>query len=163
MTNNVYQLLNDMKVFMEDGPFTNTVSFGDLSDVDLDKSTIFPLAHMNIDNAIITPQTIEFDVNLLCMDILDDNSLDGGEFDYFYGNTNLQDILNSQMSVLQRLHAALTRGHLKDDLLTTEEEISCEPFKDRFANVLAGWQSTIKLIVPNPTGRPNGGDIDGCQ
>ena len=64
MTNNVYQILDDMKEFLRQGDFTNTVSFGDISEVDLDKTTIFPLAHLNIDNAIITEQTIKFDLNL---------------------------------------------------------------------------------------------------
>ena len=37
MTNNVYQVLDDIKAFLDTGAFTNTVSFGDISDVDLDK------------------------------------------------------------------------------------------------------------------------------
>tara|TARA_R110002012_G_scaffold318965_1_gene538287 strand:+ start:844 stop:1332 length:489 start_codon:yes stop_codon:yes gene_type:complete len=162
MTNNVYQILDDMKEFLRQGDFTNTVSFGDISEVDLDKTTIFPLAHLNIDNAIITEQTIKFDLNLLCMDILDENNLAVDEHDYFYGNDNLQDILNNQLSVLQRLHANLTRGALRDSLLTTEEELSANPFKDRFVNVLAGWQSTITLVVPNNTGRGTDADGNGC-
>jgi len=161
MTNNVYQILDDMKEFLVEGPFTNTVSFGDISDVDLDKNTIFPLTHINIANAVIKDSTIEFDINILAIDILDDNSLENDEFDYFYGNTNLQDILNNQLSVLQRLHANLTRGNLKDSLLTTEESLSAEPFKDRFVNVLAGWQTTVSLVVPNNTGRGASG-ADGC-
>ena len=160
MTNNVYQILDDMKAFLIEGSFTNTVSFGDISDVDLDKTTIFPLTHINIANAVIKDSTIEFDINILAIDILDDNSLENDEFDYFYGNTNLQDILNNQLSVLQRLHANLTRGNLRDSLLTTEESLSAEPFKDRFVNVLAGWQTTVSLVVPNNTGRGEG--ADGC-
>jgi len=160
MTNNVYQILDDMKEFLVEGPFTNTVSFGDISDVDLDKQTVFPLTHINIANAVIKESTIEFDINILAIDILDDNSLENDEFDYFYGNTNLQDILNNQLSVLQRLHANLTRGNLRDSLLTTEESLSAEPFKDRFVNVLAGWQTTVSLVVPNNTGRGDG--ANGC-
>ena len=80
MTNNVYQILDDMKEFLVEGPFTNTVSFGDISDVDLDKNTIFPLTHINIANAVIKDSTIEFDINILAIDILDDNSLENDEF-----------------------------------------------------------------------------------
>lgn len=158
MTNNVYQILDDMKEFLRQGDFTNTVSFGDISDVDLDKTTIFPLAHMNIDNATINESTIEFDLNIMAIDIIDENNLAVDEHDYFYGNDNLQDILNSQLSVLQRLHANLTRGNLRDSLLSTEESLSAQPFKDRFVNVLAGWQCTISLVVPNNTGRGTSAD-----
>tara|TARA_R110002012_G_scaffold87778_1_gene216867 strand:+ start:833 stop:1318 length:486 start_codon:yes stop_codon:yes gene_type:complete len=155
MTNNVYQILDDMKEFLRQGDFTNTVSFGDISDVDLDKTTIFPLAHINIDNALINESTIEFDLNIMAMDIIDENNLAVDEHDYFYGNDNLQDILNSQLSVLQRLHVNLTRGNLRDSLLATEESLSAQPFKDRFVNVLAGWTATIKLVVPNTSSRLN--------
>ena len=163
MTNNVYKLLDDVKDFMRSGDFTNTVSFGDISDVDLDKTTIFPLAHMNIENAIVGEATIEFNLNILVMDILDENNLQVDGYDYFYGNGNLQDILNNQLSVLQRLHANLTRGGLRDELLQTDDELVAEPFKDRFSNVLAGWSTTLSLIVPNEVDKGNGGDgEDGC-
>jgi hypothetical protein len=155
MTNNVYQILDDMKEFLREGDFTNTVSFGDISDVDLDKTSIFPLAHINISNATINESTVEFDLNIMAMDIIDENNLAVDEHDYFYGNDNLQDVLNTQLSVLQRLHVNLTRGSLKDGLLATEESLSAEPFKDRFVNVLAGWTATIKLVVPNTASRLN--------
>ncbi len=155
MTNNVYQVLDDIKAFLDTGAFTNTVSFGDISDVDLDKQTVFPLAHINISDATITEQTIEFNMNVMAMDIVDDNSLDDFNDDLFLGNDNLQSILNTQLSVMNRLHTELTRGHLRDGLLATDEDLVCEPFKDRFANVLAGWTATIRLVVPNTSSRTN--------
>lgn len=161
MTNNVYQVLDDMKDFLRSGDFTNTVSFGDIADVDLDKTTIFPLAHMNISNATITPQTIEFNINLMCMDILDENVLAVDEHDYFYGNDNLQSILNTQLAVLNRLYTELSRGSLRDASLVMEDELQAEPFKDRFVNILAGWTSTIRLVVPN-TASLQGTDGNGC-
>jgi len=162
MTNNVYKLLDDVKDFIRSGDFTNTVSFGDITDVDLDKTTIFPLAHMNIENAVINEATIEFNLNILCMDILDENNLQVDEYDYFYGNGNLQDILNNQLSVLQRVHANLSRGSLRDNLLQTDESLTAEPFKDRFANTLAGWSCTLSLVVPNEVTKGDGGEDDDC-
>ena len=155
MTNNVYKVLDDIKAFLITGNFTNTVSFGDISDVNLDKTTIFPLAHINISDATITEQTIEFNMNVMAMDIIDENSLEEFGEDLFLGNDNLQSILNTQLSVMNRLHTELTRGHLRDDLLATEDDLVCEPFKDRFANVLAGWTATLRLVVPNTSSRTN--------
>ena len=117
---------------------------------------------MNIENAVVNEATIEFNLNILCMDILDENNLQVDEYDYFYGNGNLQDILNNQLSVLQRLHANLTRGALRDGLLATEQSLVAEPFKDRFANVLAGWSCTIALVVPNEVTKGDGGEDDDC-
>jgi|TARA_R110000787_G_scaffold18775_1_gene57148 hypothetical protein len=160
MTNNVYKILDDIKDFLRAGEFTNTVSFGDIADIDLDKTTIFPLAHINISAARFTESTITFDINLMCMDILDENNLSVDEYDYFYGNDNLQDVLNSQLAVMSRLFTELTRGSLRDELLTIEDDLTAEPFKDRFVNVLAGWTSTIPLVIQNTTSL-SGNNSDG--
>jgi hypothetical protein len=46
-------------------PFTNTVTFGDLDDVDLNKLTIFPLAHIIVNTATINEETISMNVSIL--------------------------------------------------------------------------------------------------
>ena len=150
MTNNFYNIIDKLEEFLSEGPFTNTVTFGDVSDVDLSKTTIFPLAHINVDNVSITGPTVVFTVNLLVMDVVDFNSNEGDADDIFYGNDNTQDILNTQLSVLQRLAVELTRGSLKDARLNLiDNSLSAQPFKDRFKNVLAGYASTIQFEVPN--------------
>ncbi len=152
MTNNVYTVLGDVKDFLLDGPFTNTVTFGDIEDVDFSKNTTFPLAHLNIDNITISGQTMAVEIKLLVMDVVDKNSNEVDEYDIFYGNDNTQDILNSQASVLQRLYTEISRGDLSQAPFELEDDqLSAEPFKDRFKNTLAGWASTIRLIMPEGT------------
>jgi len=56
-------LLNDQDI--------NTVTYGDLSEVDLGKQTIFPLAHIVINGAQNTGSTMVFNVTVLCLDIVD--------------------------------------------------------------------------------------------
>lgn len=150
MTNNFYNIIDKLEEFLSEGPFTNTVTFGDVSDVDLSKTTIFPLAHINVDNVSITGPTVVFTVKLLVMDVVDFNSNEGDADDILFGNDNTQDILNTQLSVLQRLAVELMRGTLKDARLNLiDSSINAQPFKDRFKNVLAGYASTIQLEVPN--------------
>ena len=150
MTNNFYNIIDKMNEFLLRGPFTNTVTFGDISDVDLSKKTIFPLAHINVDNVAITGPTVVFTINLLTMDVVDFNNDEEDADDVFFGNDNTQDILNTQLSVLQRLSTALMRGELRGSRLNNvDSSLNAQPFKDRFKNVLAGYASTIQLEVPN--------------
>ena len=156
MTNNFYEIVDNLKEFLQRGPFTNTVSFGDITDVDLDKTTIFPLAHINVDNVAITGPTVIFTIKLMVMDIVDENMGEADEFSLFLGNDNTQDILNTQLSVMQRLTAELMRGELADKAVKLlNDELNCQPFKDRFKNVLAGYTSTIQFVVPNTTSITN--------
>ena len=40
-----YKLLDTLKAELISSPFVNTVTYGDISDVDLNKQNIFPLSH----------------------------------------------------------------------------------------------------------------------
>ena len=49
----------------------NTVTTGDLTEIDLSKQTIFPLSHVIINSATIQEQVIRFNITVLAMDIVD--------------------------------------------------------------------------------------------
>jgi len=57
------QLLNDVNV--------NTVTTGDIYDVNLNKQDIFPLSHLIINTIIQGEQTLTFNVSIMAMDIVD--------------------------------------------------------------------------------------------
>ena len=44
----VYDIIDKIKEFLHEHPIVNSVTFGDFKDVDVDKTTIFPLAHFLI-------------------------------------------------------------------------------------------------------------------
>lgn len=161
MNNQFYQVIDTCKTFLQNGPFTNTVTFGDITDVDLNKETIFPLAHINVDNVQFNGPIAAFELKIMVMDIVDANKNE--KEDDFIGNDNTQDILNSQMAVLQRLYAEITRGSLAQAPFELEDGIlTAEPFKDRFKNTLAGWTCTMSLIIPNDTSTTQNGDGEEC-
>ena len=156
MNNQFFNVLDTTKEFLLRGPFTNTVTFGDVSDVDLAKKTIFPLAHLNVDNVTFNGPVAIVELKIMVMDIVDTNNEESDEYDIFYGNDNSQDILNNQMSVLQRLYTEIMRGELRQAPFALEDEqLVAEPFKDRFKNTLAGWTSTISLVLPEGTSTTN--------
>ena len=112
----------------------NTVTTGDLTEIDLSKQTIFPLSHIIINSATLNEQVISFSITVLSMDIVDLNK--DAVTDIFVGNNNEQDVLNSQLAVQNRLFGLLSSP-------------SCEPFYDRFENELAGWSTTFDVEIPN--------------
>tara|TARA_R110000803_G_scaffold66687_1_gene128222 strand:- start:30 stop:485 length:456 start_codon:yes stop_codon:yes gene_type:complete len=142
-----YNITNQIRLALEAEPFTNTVSYGLIDRVDLEKLTIFPLAHMVTNSSVITEQTIRTNMSILFADVLDVNKKENT--DEFTWNDNEQDILNTQMAVAARLLAKLKRGQLYKDKYQIEGDGSIEPFYERFENGLVGWVLTMDVLVPN--------------
>jgi hypothetical protein len=128
-------------------PFVNTVSFGSIDDIDLNKATIFPLSHVIVNNTTVGSNTLTFNISVLAMDIVDISKEE--VTDIFIGNDNEQDVLNTQLAVLNRLVSTLKRGDLYSEKYQVEGDVNCEPFVDRFENKLAGWVATIDVVVQN--------------
>tara|TARA_B110000977_G_scaffold198482_1_gene283430 strand:+ start:950 stop:1405 length:456 start_codon:yes stop_codon:yes gene_type:complete len=142
-----YNVTKKIKDALNAEPFVNTVSFGSLDDIDLNKQTIFPLSHIIVNNCNVETNTMVFNISVLAMDIVDESKDE--VTDIFVGNDNEQDVLNTQLEVLNRVVAILQRGDLYTDLFQIEGVVGCEPFVDRFENKLAGWVATFDVIVQN--------------
>ncbi len=147
--NSFYNLIDTIKDKLEESDFNNKVTFGDITDVDLEKQTSFPLAHIIVDRATVSERTISFDVTLVCMDIVNVSKEEGYNKE-FYGNDNIQDILNAQLGVITTLIAHLRRLDLNNNnFLRIEQDVAAEPFLERFENELAGWESNMTITARN--------------
>jgi len=142
-----YNVTDKLKDALIAEPFVNTVTFGSIDDVDLNKQTIFPLSHITVNNTTVGTKTLTLNISILSMDIVD-ISKDEVD-DVFIGNDNEQDVLNTQLALQTRVINTLQRGDLYTDLYQIEGDVTCEPFVDRFENKLAGWAATFDVIVQN--------------
>lgn len=133
------QLLSDDNV--------NTVTFGDITQIDLYKQNIFPLSHLIVNSVTSGEQVLSFNVSILSMDIVDVSK--DKTIDRFVGNDNEQDVFNTQLGVLNKLIQRLRIGDLYRDKYQVVGDVSLEPFKDRFENELAGWTATFDLMIQN--------------
>ena len=133
------QLLSDVNV--------NTVTTGDITRIDLSKQTMFPLSHIIVNNVGNEDSILRFSLSVLSMDIV--NVSKEEVVDIFLGNNNEQDILNTQLAVLNKLVQVLRGGSLHQDLYQLDGTPNFEPFYDRFENEMAGWAVTFDVIVPN--------------
>ena len=149
---NFYELIDTLKQLTEGNDFTNKITFGELSDVNLSKDDTFPLLHLMVEEAVIEERTVDYRVTIVAADLVDVIDEDLGVED-FYGNDNTQDVLNTQLRVLTEL----TNGLRRLDLVETgfsklSEAVSATPFRDRFENEIAGWECTITIQKLNDAG-----------
>jgi len=147
--NNFYNLIDTIKSTVEASPFNNKVTFGDITDIDTNKLTAFPLSHIIVDSVDINDRTLDFTVTVVCMDVVDVNKNEGFDDD-FYGNDNVQDILNTQLSVITTLIGLLKRLDLNNtNFLRVTQAVNATPFLDRFENELAGWEASMVISTVN--------------
>ena len=133
------QLLSDVNV--------NTVTMGDITKVDLSKQTLFPLSHMIVNSVTNEDSILRYNISILSMDIVDISKDE--VVDLFIGNNNEQDVLNTQLVVLNKLVQVLRGGDLYKSMYQLDGSPSFEPFMDRFENEVAGWTLSLDVIVPN--------------
>ena len=135
------QLLSDVNV--------NTVTTGDIYDIDLNKQSIFPLSHLIGNSATAEEQVLRINVSVLSMDLVQDSKRKPETPDIFVGNDNEQDVLNTQLAVLNKLVQVLRKGDLYNDKYQLDGDATCEPFYERFENKMAGWTATFDVLVNN--------------
>ncbi len=142
-----YDLLNKLKWHFDNDAIVNTVTQGDIFQVDLNKQTIFPLTHIMVNSSTLSDNTMSFNVSIIAMDIVDISKTE--VTDLFEENNNELDVLNTQHAVLNRAYQQMLHGNLWDEKYVIETEPSLEPFTERFENLLAGWTMTFDVVVPN--------------
>ena len=142
-----YQLTETIKQQLLLDKNINTVTTGDISDINLNKQDIFPLGHIIINNVIVDEQILTFNISILACDIV--NQSKDLTLDRFKGNDNVQDILNTQLGVLNKLIQRLRMGDLYTDMYQLNGSPSLQPFYDRFENQLAGWTATMDVQIYN--------------
>lgn len=133
------QLLADVNV--------NTVTTGDIYDIDLSKMSIYPLSHIIINNVSVQESVLNFNISVLAMDVVDESKK--ATTDIFRGNNNEQDVLNTQLQVLNKLIKVLRKGDLYNNQFQLQGDASCEPFYDRFDSKVAGFTATFDVLVNN--------------
>ena len=144
----VYTVLDKIKEILRANGITKTVTFGDLTQVDLNKTSIFPLSHIIFGNVTFQDRIISASIRILCLDVVDVNKNKETE-DMMFGNDNLQDILNTQLQVVNDIQQEMRRGSAFSDNFQITTNVVAEPFLDNFENQLAGWGMTVNIEVPN--------------
>lgn len=123
----------------------NSFTNGDIFEVDLSNEMDFAKAHLVEQSATINNRDFVFTFDLLVMDLV---SADG---------SNETDVLSDTFLILSDIYREFKNGLgrlsqnqvIVSDQFVINESMSCEPFTDRFENLLAGWKGTISITVPS--------------
>jgi hypothetical protein len=142
-----YAILNTIKTELEATNLVNTVTEGDIFRVDLSKQTIFPLSHIMVNTATFENNVIRYNISIIAMDIVDVSKDE--TTDIFVGNDNEQDVLNTQVVMLNRVYDKLIRGDYFLNAGIIDGNPTLEPFIERFENNLAGWTMTFDYLIGN--------------
>tara|TARA_R100001509_G_C4741541_1_gene173350 strand:- start:27 stop:497 length:471 start_codon:yes stop_codon:yes gene_type:complete len=142
-----YQITDTLKTNLLADENVNTVTTGDIFDVDLSKQTIFPLAHIVVNSVSIQEQVLLFNITVMAMDVVDQSKDE--VTDVFRGNNNEQDILNTQLAVVNKLVSVLRGGTLYQNQYQLQGDASCEFFYERFENQMAGVACTFDVLIAN--------------
>ena len=147
-----FKIIDTLKAQLLATNLINTVTDGQISDIDLAKQTIFPLAHIIINSATIEGKLQRFSVTILAMDILD------GKENYDVEPS----IMNTMLQLLNRVYEIMTRGDLNPDYIMIDGSPTLEPFTDRFENKLAGWAMSFDVIMMSEMTVCDTGFVSGC-
>ena len=141
--NSFYRVIDSIKDAVSAEPFNHQVTFGDIADIDLQKQSLFPLCHIMINSATITDNIVQQSMTIFLMDLVDASNSE--DVSLFLGNDNRQDILNTQLALGTRIMRVLQKADAYRDEFEIEGDATCEPFTERFENMLAGWAITFTI------------------
>ena len=144
--NQYYLALDYIKRSFEGAPFVNTITQG-MNVPDMDKMTIFPLVHINIESGNLTDSGVAtFRFTLECLDVR--NMSKEIITDKFLGNDNEIDNLNCTFGIL---NFAISKMRLTNDENNIELIAVTEPTPIllQYTSALDGWHMEVTVSVPN--------------
>lgn len=147
--NQYSELLYYIKQLAEADTLVNTVTKGDFDLIDLDKSNIFSLVHINITGGnFSSDQTITFNIQIGCFDIRDINT----ELveDKFWRQDNEVDNHNTTLAILNRMWLKM-KTDFELNNITASENPAFEIQTFTRGNLLDGWILTLDVEMPNTT------------
>tara|TARA_R110002050_G_C8771125_1_gene500452 strand:+ start:80 stop:532 length:453 start_codon:yes stop_codon:yes gene_type:complete len=144
--NTFYDIVKVIKDELHSSPFVNTVTYGEIGDVDLNQTTVYPLSHFITDNVQVGEKVLLYSISVMSMDVIAEDSDEENPLGF---SGNEEDIYNTQLNVLTKLIQVLKKGSLARTGYKLENEPTVSPFKDRFKDVVAGWETTLTIKIIN--------------
>tara|TARA_R100001082_G_scaffold5791_1_gene3923 strand:- start:698 stop:1207 length:510 start_codon:yes stop_codon:yes gene_type:complete len=121
-----------------------TVTNGDIWEIDLERTNIFPLFHINPVSVNINQGQRVFNFQLFIMDLVEPNE------------ANEQEVMSDTLEIMTDIISIFKHGEIlyTYDASAGEEpryfinnDFTCEPFTERFANSVTGWVMDLEVIV----------------
>lgn len=144
---NYFDIIDKLKQHFENDPLVNTITQGDIFDIDINKQNIFPLVHLIINQVTFEENVLRYSISILAMDVVDITKDE--TVSKFEGNDNELYVLNTMLAVQNRCYELVRRGALFTDGFQVDGTPVCEPFTERFENKVAGFTMTFDILIGN--------------
>lgn len=147
---NFYNVIDRIKTEVDEVSRFNTITFGQLDDIDLNRQDIYPLCHIVPRPVTIGSPTSLYTFTIHALDIVDWNKDDIRRVnDPYLGTDNLQDVLNDTLLAMERILDSFRRGDAFSDLYQLDAEPTCTPFFETQTNRCAGWSFEVSIRIAN--------------
>ena len=140
-----YKVLRVFKNCFDVDEFINTVTEGDIDELDLANKNIFGLAHIVIDGGTESRNITTFNVQLQVVDIVTQTGL--VSTDKFIGDNNEQDAYNTTHNVLRRAFLKFVRDTENEGVIV-DDNASFQKIQD-YENRIVGWELSLVVQVPD--------------
>lgn len=137
--NSYIDVVDTFRKICEDHAMIKTFTNGDIFEADLENVNVFTKAHLIETSASINKTSFSFTFDLLVMNLV---NIDDSDQDT---------VMNETFLILADVLREFRNGkHFELSALNNRQfglpdNISCEPFTDRFENLLAGWKATFTI------------------
>lgn len=151
LTEGFYQVTQEMYDWFIAREGINKVVVDVLSQADIEKQTVYGYIHIVPEQSVVRGSNNVYSFSIYCVDIVDLPNRDIRDMPNFQGIDNLQDVWHETDKHLTEFVSYIRRGRTQVQYQLDGDPVMT-PFKDRFENLLAGWELSIDIIVP--TGGP---------
>jgi len=138
--NSLFALTDAIKNELDSNVLLNSVTYGDVDEIELLKSNKYPLAHVGISTGTISDATSDINLSIIFIQQVDDVKEQEDSF-----NDSELYAQNNMLSAATRLVQVLKRGDLYQQGFQLEEDATVEFFGDRFTDRVAGV--TVDMTV----------------
>ena len=157
-------VINTLKNIGENHHQINTVTTGDIFDIDLSKNTLFTLMHINPVNVTTGDFGLTYNFQIFICDLVSEKEdWTAANFQSANNLSNEQEVLSECLQISVDIISMLRHSehqstqnedNINKGLYFAEGQQTLEPFTERFDNLLTGWVFSIGVLVAN--------DFDAC-
>lgn len=142
--NSLFALTDAIKNELDSNVLLNSVSYGDVDEIELLKTNRYPLAHVGISTGTISDSTSTIEVSVIFIQQVDEVKTQEDSF-----NDSELYAQNNMLAAATRLVQVLKRGDLYAQGFQLEDDATVDFFGDRFTDKVAGVTVDMSITIKN--------------
>ncbi len=142
--NSLFALTDAIKQELDSNVLLNSVSYGDVDEIELLKTNKYPLAHVGISTGTISDSTSTIELSVIFIQQVDEVKEQEDSF-----NDSELYAQNNMLAAATRLVQVLKRGDLYAQGFQLEDDATVDFFGDRFTDKVAGVTVDMTVTIKN--------------